>query len=357
MATRRAAFKHGRRWAKPVDQSTLGQAVRQAGIDPRQWVSIGIVTPGSQGDDIVVFDEDEGQPLVSVLLEPTKIPVRARVSGQVAGNGEGDWHPFVEGDEVVVVIPEGNERSGCVIIGRLSNGIDKFPMGSVAGQDPTTNTFAFSRRRTPRIEEFNGPIVFRSAMSEALISLDTAGVFTVRTGDKSVLQMSPDAIMVQGPSEDGSPPELALQLNHTDKHFTVTVGDAILNLSASGATPEPNNIISVPDNLTLNAGGNASSEHAMTAEAFWHCLTQALQQIGLLITALGPTPLTGVALGALFTAPALAAPFALAIPLAATTPDLFTSTPLATAWPLMPPKSPAVIQMQPGLGSATILIG
>ncbi len=58
---------------------------------------------------------------------------------------------------MILAIPEGNERAGCVILGRLCNGIDKFPMKSIAGQDPTTNTFAFSRRRTPKVEEVNGP--------------------------------------------------------------------------------------------------------------------------------------------------------------------------------------------------------
>lgn len=346
-----------RRRARPLDQSTAAQAVKQAGIDPRQWISIGLVTAGSEEDEIVIFDEEEGQPFVRVLLEPTKIPVRARVGGQVAGNGEGDWNPFVEGDEVLVAIPEGDERAGCVIIARLPNGIDKFPMESVAGQDPTTNTFAFSRRKTPRVEEMNGPILWRSAKSEGLISLDTAGVFTVRTGDRAVFQMSPDVIGIQGPSDESTPPEIVMQLNLTDKQFSLTVGDAILNLSASDATPQPVNILSVKDNLTLNAGGNASSEHLMTAEAFWHCLTTAITQIGVAIAATGPTPLTGTSLAALLTQPLIGGYFNLAIPIAAATPDILTSPVLSQSWALMSPKVPAVIQTQPGLGSATILVG
>lgn len=354
---RRPAFSMGRRSAKPIDQTTMGQAVKQAGIDPRQWVSIGLVTAGGEGDDIVVFDEDEGQPLVRVLLEPTKIPVRARVGAQVAGNGEGDWHPFVEGDEVVVVVPEGNERAGCVIICRLSNGIDKFPMQSVAGQDPTTNTFAFSRRRTPRVEENAGPFLYRSSISESLISMDTSGVFTVRTGDASALQMSPDVIGFQGPSDSDNPPDMLMQLNITDRQYSLNVGEAVFNISASDATPEPNNILSVPDNLTINAGGNFSGEHVMTAEAFWHCLTQALNQIGIAIAASPPGPLTGATLGPLFSLPLVAGSLNLAIPLSATTPDIFTAAGLASAWVLMPPKTPSVIPMNPGLGSATVLIG
>lgn len=280
---KRGAFPQGRRAARPIDQATAAQTVRSPGIDPRQWISVGLVTAGNENDEIVIFDESEGQPLVRVLLEPSKIPVVARVGGQVAGNGEGDWHPFVEGDEVLVAIPEGNERAGCVILCRLPNGIDKFPMDSVAGQDPTTNTFAFSRRRTPRVEEFNGPIVFRSAMSGALISLDTSGVFTVRTGDRAVLQMSPDVIGFQGPSDESNPPELLLQLNVTDRHFSVTVGDAIFNLSASNATPAPNNQLKVSDDLKISTNGNDTREHVLTLENFVNMMQTMLPVINPLV--------------------------------------------------------------------------
>lgn len=265
---KRPAFPQGKRSARPMDARTVAEGMRGPGMDTRQWVSLGLVTAGGESDEIVVFDEEEGQPLVRVLLEPTKTPVFARVGGQVAGNGEGDWHPFVEGDEVLVAIPEGNERAGCVIVCRLTNGVDKFPMSSVAGQDPTTNTFAFSRRRTPRVEEFNGPILFRSAMSGALISLDTGGVFTVRTGDKSVLQMSPDVIGFQGPSDTDNPPTMMMQLNVTNKQFSLTVGDAVFNLSASDASPSALNMLKVSDDLKISTNGNDAREHVMTIENF-----------------------------------------------------------------------------------------
>jgi hypothetical protein len=264
-------FRRGRRWAKPIDQSTMGQALRQPGIDPRQWVSIGLVTAGGEGDDIVVFDEDEGQPLVRVLLQPSKIPIFARVGSPAtgaAGNGEGEWTPFVEGDEVMVVIPEGDERSGATIIARITNGIDKFPMESVAGQDPTTNTFAFSRRRTPRVEEFNGPIIFRNAQTESFISMDSGGVYTVRTGDASVFQMSPDVIGIQGPSDSDNPPEQVMQIGITSKLFSLTMGDAILNFGAADADPEATNIWKVAAALSLSSNGNNAGEHAFSVENF-----------------------------------------------------------------------------------------
>lgn len=348
-------FRHGRRWAKPIDQSTTAQAVRGPGMDPRQWISYGVVTAGNETDEIVVFDEDEGQPLVRVLLEPTKIPVYARVAFSFAGNGEGEWHPYVQGDEVLLAIPEGNERQ-CVIIGRLCNGIDKFPMASVAGQDPTTNSFAFRRRRTPLIEEVNGPILFRSAMSEALFSIDTAGNITIRDGQRSVFQMSPDVIGLQGPSDSSTPPDVLLQLNLTNRQFTLQMGDAVLNLSASDATPEPNNFLGVAGTMTVSAAGNAATEHVMTAEAFWHCLQHALHVMGAAITALGAAPLTGAALGPLFAIPATTATLTAAATAAGAAPSLLAAA-VAAAFAAQPPKTPAVPQVSPGLGSAGFLTG
>lgn len=347
---RKAPFRRGRRWAKPMDQTTAAQAVKQPGIDPRQWVSYGLVTAGGEQEDIVVFDEDEGQALVRVLLEPTKIPVYARVAASAtgaAGNGEGEWNPFVEGDEVVLLIPEGNERAGCVIIGRLNNSIDAFPMESVAGQDPTTNTFAFRRRRTPMVEEVNGPILLRSAMSEGLISMDTAGVFTVRTGDRSVLQMSPDVIGIQGPSDDSNPPEFLMQLNITDRQYSLQVGDGILNLSDSGATPEPNNLLKVADTFTLGTSGNFSGEHVMTIENFVNLMAFLMPIINPLVFATPPA--ADAALAGALTSCAASAGY-LAAPL--------SKTALVGALQSQLPKTPGTTQtIFPGICSTGFMVG
>lgn len=356
MARKNRGYKRGRRWAKPIDQSTAAQAFKQPGIDPRQWISIGIVTAGNEEDEIVVFDEEEGQPLVRVLLEPSKVPVFARVGSTIAGNGEGDYFPFVQGDEVVVAIPEGNERAGCVIISRLNNGIDKFPMQSVAGQDPTTNSFAFRRTRTPYVEERAGPIFMRSALNGAFFSIDTSGVITLRDGEASVFQMSPDVVGIQGPSSGDAPPEFLMQMNLTDRQYSLQVGDAVMNLSASDATPQATNILQVPDNLTIGAGGNAASEHMMTVEAFWHSLQHALNVVAVAVAPQGIV--TGPGLASILNLLGTAAIFPAAVATAATTPMVPTiATPLSVAFSTMPPKLPATQQLQPGLGSATILVG
>ena len=298
--------------ARPVDQMTMAQALKGPNMDTRQWVSYGIVTAGGDAEDIIVFDEEEGVPFVNVMLEPTKVPVFARVGAQIAGNGEGEWFPFVEGDEVLCAVPEGDEKAGVVILCRLNNQIDQFPMDSVAGQDPTTNTFAFQRRRTPMVNETAGPVYMRTATTGAFFSIDTAGTVTAKDGQNSALQLSPDLIGFQGPSDEETPPEFLMQLNLTDRQYSLQVGDAVFNISASDGTPQ-NNILSVPSSFTLQNTGNFAAEHVVTIEALCNILTQlglaattakitsgwVELQVAAAVAAAAGTPLTPATTGAI----------------------------------------------------------
>ena len=247
----------------------------------------------------VTFREDLGQPLVYVILQPSLTPAVARVASFVAGNGEGEWHPFVEGDEVVVLIPEGYEDAGCVIVGRLNNALDPFPMDSVAGQDPTTNAFAFRRSRTPFVNEYAGPVILRSALSTALITIDETGAITLKDSENSALQISADVIGFAGPSSPEQAPEYLLQLDLTHGHFNLQVGDATFTLSRSGASPE-NNALFVPDAFVVGTSGNSPLEHVTTAEAVANVLEKFTKQLGLVISATGVG--TGGAIGAAITA-------------------------------------------------------
>lgn len=177
------------------DQTTAGKAFEYPGSDPRQWVSYGLVNADTADQPSVVFDNEDGKempyPVVMVTLEPSGTVVPCRVSSQVAGNGEGEWYPFVEGDEVLVVIPEGNERSGCVIIGRLNQSKDKWPR-QVAGNDATKNTFGFKRMIAPYIVETQGGYLVRSAKTGAFLGIDPVGQVTVSNGDKGALHLGTD---------------------------------------------------------------------------------------------------------------------------------------------------------------------
>lgn len=342
-----ARYGH-RRPRKPLDQMTAAQAFSQPGIDPRQWVSFGLVTAGDNPDvpEPVVFDEDEGQPLVRVTLEPSKVPVMCRVASMLAGDGEGEWNPLVVGDEVIVVIPEGDERAGGVILGKLNNRLDKFPFESVAGQDPKENGFAFRRRRTPYVEEFAGPILLRSALSEGFISLDAAGVITLKGVENVVLGMDADQFTVQGPSSDESPPEHILQINWTDSQFTLQVGpDTLLTFGESGT-----NLWKVPGALAISASGSEAAEHLVTTEALANILAAFAISVGAFVPATTPT----------LADPILAGVFA-----AALSSGSYASFPLTqaavfsgfAAHPPKPPASPTTGQIAPGLGCPGLLAG
>lgn len=231
------------------------------GQDTREWASFGIV----DGDPPVEFDVEDGQVYVNVRLEPAKLPCRCRMGARVAGKGEGEYFPFLNGDEVLVILPNGSARAGGVVTERLSNSYDKFPMESVAGQDPKTNAFAFRRRRTPVVEELAGPIIFRSAETGALISV-TEGI-TLKDSENSTLQISADAITLQGPSDDSTPPKFLLQINLTEERGLLQVNDAQFLLNGSGAPDKAGEAyLVVPNGFTVAIGSNPAVEHVATVE-------------------------------------------------------------------------------------------
>ena len=275
-----------------LDLRTFAEGMRFPGIDPRQWISYGLVEGQTKDDEDpeVVFDPDYG-PLVKVMLQPSMTPVVCRVSSMTAGNGEGEYHPFIAGDEVLVAIPEGDEMADCVIIGRMNNAIDKFPMESVAGQDPTTNTFGFKRTRTAYIQEAAGPYLIRSAVTGAAIGIDEKGSATLLNGDSSGIQISSDVIGMS--TKDGS---AIIQLDLTNKHIVLRMDDALLTLSSSSASPETN-MLSVPGAFAINTSGNPANEHVVTSEAVVNIVANMVMALGAAIAISNPGPLTGAALG------------------------------------------------------------
>lgn len=338
-------------YARPMDARTAAEAFRDRGTPARQWISYGVVSAvdDDQPENVVTFETEEGAPLVSVLLEPSKIPVVCRVGSMAAGNGEGEWSPFVQGDEVLVAIPEADERAGCVILCRLNNAIDRFPFESVAGQDPTTNSFAFQRRRTPFLQEFAGPVFIRSALSEAFISIDQAGTLTLRDGEGSALQVSPDAMTLQ--SADAS---FLLQGDLTGQRITMQIGDSLLQMNASGADNNPGQTwLVAPSRFTCRTGADYPAEHVATVEFVLGCLglfSKAITPVG------GGEPSTGGApLAAVLTAITAGQ-----VPLDTTTGQLVVAAlnaglPIAGATPKPPPVGG--LQLLPGLGALNFVVG
>lgn len=183
---------------KANDQRRYAEGMKFPGIDPRQWISYATVDADTKDAKAIQFVDDDGNPspygpMISVTLQPSGVAVPCRVGHQVAGNGEGEWFPYSAGDEVLVAIPEGNERAGAVIIARLNQEIDAWPT-VVAGQDPTKNTFGFRRMRVPYIVETAASYLIRSAKTGSQIGIDANGNLIMNDGDKGTLLIGPEVI-------------------------------------------------------------------------------------------------------------------------------------------------------------------
>lgn len=329
-----------------------------AGSDPRIWVAMATVdSPDESGEQAIEFDEEDGQVYVGVTLQPYNIPVRARVGMFAAGAGEASYDPFVPNDEVVVVIPSGVVREGCVIVSRLNNAFDPFPFGGVAGADPTKNSIAFLRTRAALTLESAASVMIRSAAAGAFLRLDGKGNVTLRDGSKGALQMSADAFSYL--SGDGT---AFLRIDLVAKRYSFQVGTATLTLSGDTADAQTGgrSQLAVPGPLTIATGGNTmvtAVEHVLTTEAFANLLVQFFVALGAAI----PGPLTGAGVAALVTVPGPTNLASLMVQAAALAPleQSIAQTIFAAfnAAVVKPAGVPGFGQLAPGIGSAGTLTG
>lgn len=325
----------------PFDQSTFADAFTRPGNDPRAWFSIATVMPDQDGQRSVEFDPEYG-PLVHCKLHPSNVEVTCRVAGGVAGNGEGEWFPFLASDEVVVGIPEGDENAGCVILGRLNNQIDAFPT-LVAGQDPSTNTFAFRRLRTPYVVETASSYLVRSASTGAFLGIDPSGAVTMSNADAAFLSLRADFLGLQNGEGD-----VLLQLQTEAKEVILqavgtrlTLGDAASTFATSGT-------------LDFSTSGQVPSGHAVTLEQV------VVLMVNFLWLLAGPTGLstllkgeatgpTGMFFAGTFPAPLLAA-LSTWLPLAASPLPATSATPGGA---LTGPLAPLLALIQTALTTGT----
>lgn len=311
-----------------LDSATMSHGLAGPGMDTRQWISFGIVA--KEGID---FDEDEyKQPLVPVTLQPSAVEVNCRVAASIAGNGEGEWAPLIEGDEVIVAIPQGNESAGCVIIGRLNNAVDPFP-ATVAGTPTKENKFGFRRMRAPFVLESAGGILIRQATTTAFLSLDKTGGAQMANGDGHFVAVKSDFLGFGTKDND-----FLLQLDLTNKVLKAEVGpNTLLQLSKEGQS-----LLTTEGELHISASGGASTNHAIGIEhllafltAYWASMSVALPAIA--------GPIAGAHIAAANAAIAAAA----ATPIAPFTAALITA--------LQAPTDPT--GAMPGIAARALLIG
>lgn len=299
------------------DVQTLREAFSGPGMDPREWVSYAIVDADGESDEekSVVFDEDLG-PLVNVTLHPAGKQVRCRVASFVAGNGEADWYPFLEKDEVLVVMPEGSERNA-IIIARLNQSIDKFPT-MVGGADVTKNNVGFRRVRAPYIFEFARSYLLTQVPTGAAFLIDKAGAIYLKDGEGSAMHIGADWIGFT--MKDTT--DFAMQYQISDKKFNVSVDGGLSQLVLAASDTST---LTTAQSFALATAGNMAYWHAISLES----VLVLFQAIGAL---LAPTPLTPAQI-------ATGIATASAMPL---DPAVQRAMMLALTVPAMPPSLPSV---------------
>lgn len=254
----------------------LAEGLGYPGIDPREWISYGIVDPDGEGDDAksTVFDPDYG-PLINVTLHPSGTPVVCRVASSLAGNGEGEWAPFIGKDEVLVALAGGSERQ-CVIIGRLNQGTDGFPT-MVGGVDTSKNAIGFRRIRAPYVIELGGAEVGKlssymitQAVTNSSLLLDKGGNWYIKDGEGTALHIGPDWFGFQTIQS-----EYLIQMQLESKRLFISVdsGAAAMTLSADPAVPS---LIMSAGQLALGTNAHQPVWHGISAESVCMLLDKVL---------------------------------------------------------------------------------
>lgn len=287
------------------DLATGRDAYAGAGTDTRGWVHHAIVEPDAGDQHSVVFSGDDGSGAnpfgvqVLVKLAPNGNVLPCRVAGACAGAGEGEYHPFVAGDEVLVVVPSGDERNGGIIIGRLNQTLDVFPR-MVAGQDVTNNSVAFKRLAAPYVLESGTALILRVSATGAALTLDPTGNTYLSSGGGAALYLRSDAVSLQ--LKDGT---AAFQLDPDAQSAKVVAGDGNTVVSIDGSADS----WQTQGTLSISTAGNAGVNHVITMEAVLAVFNAFLQLASKAATA----PPALVAFFAAFSAPgALGAVFAAA---------------------------------------------
>lgn len=311
-----------------MDSALAAEAFKMPGIDPRQWISYGTVDAGTPEQPPIIFKDADGNPspygpMVMVTLQPTGISLPCRVAGAVAGDGEAEWYPFVPGDEVLVAIPEGDERAGACIIGRLNQELDAFPL-IVAGQDVTKNTFGFRRMRTPFIVETAAAYLIRSALTGSQIGIDSEGKVIINDGDQGSLAIGPEAIGLS--SGDGEsfvtifPASKETYLGAGSSTFLLKDGDeskfisqAAISFATLGGAPNGSGVtaeqvVALVMNVLAQLASTSSFTAGPLAAAAYNiappasCVAAIASVVGPALTALGAVTPLGPAPGGNFAA-------------------------------------------------------
>lgn len=322
------------------------------GTDTRQWTSYGTVIPDAGSTRSVRFSDSSGAPLahgvlVDVKLHPSGTVVPCRVASMCAGNGEGEFYPFVAGDEVLVAITEGDERAGCVILGRLNQSHDVFPQ-TVAGMDVTQNNFGFRRHVAPFVVEVGQGYVIRQAPTGAQLAFDQTGQVWLADADGSQLAMTPDVVSLMLVGET-----VGLQIDVSNQQVNLVAGGT--NFQVSDGKVE----LQTGGTVSLASMGAVANLHMTHLEGVVCLLNGLLVGLAAVLAEAGATPLTGPTLALLLSpAPPIANPAIMTQGIPAAASAIITPYLEVIAAALAVPKEPpAGLLVIPGVGLPGFMVG
>lgn len=132
--SRRNKLQMGTRATRSWDTRRVAQALAGPGIDTRVWASYATVAVvGDDGepnyeDPHAVHIGPEGVS-VDVILDPSGIPMTVRYLGVAGGQAGSIQYPIAPGDELVVLIPDGEMGGAPVALPALSSSWAKMPLG------------------------------------------------------------------------------------------------------------------------------------------------------------------------------------------------------------------------------------
>jgi hypothetical protein len=252
----------------------FAQGLAHPGMDPRVWISYGTVDLDTDDQKAVEFDEDGAGPSVSVTLHPSEVSLRCRVLGAIAGNGEADYSPIIEGEEVLVAVPSGDFKAIPVIIGRLNNTLDKFPE-YVVGKETKLNNIGFRRQATPFVIEVGGDSgswMVRCEKTGALIGIDNTGNLLIRDGEGAVMSFGPSGWAVQGPDNGSvSGSTMQISLDTTNKQISLFFKGGAVSISETDVK------INAPGRLLVSTSGvPIAAQHVVTLEQLYVILKEVL---------------------------------------------------------------------------------
>jgi phage baseplate assembly protein gpV len=316
------------------DGSDFGQAVARPGMDTRTFTSIGIVENAIGGTSPVDFSN--GYPLVNVRMHPSDNAVRCRVAGAHAGVGEGHWTPVQAGDEVVVLVPSGDEREGGIIVGHMNNGVDTFP-NVVAGLDVTQNDVSVQRTIPNTILEFeNGWMILNDA-TQAQLAMDGTGNWSMQSGEGDYVRLDSGGIHCVSESNGFS-----IQVGGGKQSVMIDPATGTIFVNNGGGL------------VMIGAAGAQPTDHVATIEGVCNLIAGFMNTWALVLAAAVPIFGVGAAIAATLTPATIGGLLAGGVTLGASLGPVVTPAilgPLAAALAV-----PRVPQANAGLGAAGVLV-